>query len=146
MEYHGEFVDQPRIELHPAPFATFKGRTYSATVSPESAEIMAKLGTGVLIVPQKPWHLVKEETEVYRATYREAIGEEPPAPIVAGWTFVDDNADRAEEQARTWLQRLLGLGDLALRVRQAAPQVDPGLRVPRPDVRPAERAGRAWRR
>jgi alkanesulfonate monooxygenase SsuD/methylene tetrahydromethanopterin reductase-like flavin-dependent oxidoreductase (luciferase family) len=103
MEYHGEFVDQPRVELHPAPFASFKGRTYSATVSPESAEIMARLGTGVLIVPQKPWHLVKDETETYRATYREAIGEEPPAPIVAGWTFVDDNADRAEEQARQWL-------------------------------------------
>ena len=103
MEYHGEYVDQPRVELHPAPLATFKGRTYSATVSPESAEIMAKLGTGVLIVPQKPWRMVKEETEVYRATYREAIGEEPPPPIVAGWTFVDDNADRAEEQARRWL-------------------------------------------
>ena len=61
------------IELHPAPYATFKGRTYSATISPESAEIMAKLGTGVLIVPQKPWHLVQEETEVYRRTYREAV-------------------------------------------------------------------------
>jgi len=103
MEYHGEFVDQPRIELHPAPLKSFKGRTYSATVSPESAEIMARLGTGVLIVPQKPWHLVREETETYRATYREAIGEEPPAPIVAGWTFVDESADRAEEQARRWL-------------------------------------------
>jgi len=103
MEYHGEYVQQPRIELHPAPYATFKGRTYSATVSPESAEIMAKLGTGVLIVPQKPWHLVRDETEVYRQTYRASIGEEPPAPIVAGWTFVDDNADRAEEQARAWL-------------------------------------------
>jgi alkanesulfonate monooxygenase SsuD/methylene tetrahydromethanopterin reductase-like flavin-dependent oxidoreductase (luciferase family) len=103
MEYDGEYVKQPRIELHPAPLATFKGRTYSATISPESAEIMARLGTGVLIVPQKPWHLVKDETEVYRQTYREAIGEEPPAPIVAGWTFVDQSADRAEEQARTWL-------------------------------------------
>jgi alkanesulfonate monooxygenase SsuD/methylene tetrahydromethanopterin reductase-like flavin-dependent oxidoreductase (luciferase family) len=103
MEYHGDYVDQPRVELHPAPFASFKGRTYSATVSPESAEIMAKLGTGVLIVPQKPWRMVEEETELYRSTYREAIGEEPPPPMVAGWTFVDDNADRAEEQARRWL-------------------------------------------
>src|SRR5215218_9137830 len=103
MEYQGELVRQPRTELHPGPFRSFKGRTYSATVSPESAEIMAKLGTGVLIVPQKPWRLVKEETEVYRQTYRASIGEEPPAPIVAGWTFVDDNADRAEEQARAWL-------------------------------------------
>ncbi len=103
MDYAGEFVNQPRTELHPAPYASFKGRTYSATVSPESAEIMARLGTGVLVVPQKPWHLVQEEVASYRDTYREAIGEEPPAPIVAGWTFVDKSADRAEEQARKWL-------------------------------------------
>jgi alkanesulfonate monooxygenase SsuD/methylene tetrahydromethanopterin reductase-like flavin-dependent oxidoreductase (luciferase family) len=76
---------------------------YSATVSPESAQIMAKLGTGVLIVPQKPWHLVQEECSTYRAAYRAAIGEEPPAPICAGWTYVDDNADRAEETARRYL-------------------------------------------
>ena len=103
MEYEGSYVHQPRVELHPAPFKSFKGRTYSATISPESAEIMAKLGTGVLVVPQKPWHLVEEETAVYRATYREAHGEEPPAPIIAGWTYVDENADRAEERARKWL-------------------------------------------
>jgi alkanesulfonate monooxygenase SsuD/methylene tetrahydromethanopterin reductase-like flavin-dependent oxidoreductase (luciferase family) len=103
MEYDGEFVHQPRIELRPGPFKSFKGRTYSATVSPESAEIMARIGTGVLVVPQKPWHLIQEETATYRATYREARGEEPPTPIVAGWTFVDENADRAEEEARRWI-------------------------------------------
>ena len=103
MEYDGEYVKQPRVELHPAPFKSFKGRTYSATISPESAEIMATLGTGVLVVPQKPWHLVEEETATYRATYRDAHGEEPPSPIIAGWTFVDDNPDRAEAKARQWL-------------------------------------------
>jgi len=103
MEYEGEFVRQPRTELHPAPFKSFKGRTYSATISPESAEIMARLGTGVLVVPQKPWHLVQEDVVTYRQTYREAIGEEPPAPIIAGWTIVDESADRAEELARTYI-------------------------------------------
>lgn len=103
MEYDGDYVKQPRIELHPGPFKTFKGRTYSATVSPESADIMARLGTGVLVVPQKPWNLVQEETAQYRSTYRETIGEEPPAPIVAGWTFVDESADRAEEMARKYI-------------------------------------------
>jgi alkanesulfonate monooxygenase SsuD/methylene tetrahydromethanopterin reductase-like flavin-dependent oxidoreductase (luciferase family) len=103
MEYSGEHVNQPRVELRPAPARSFKGRLYSATVSPESAEIMARLGTGVLVVPQKPWKMVQEETATYRATYRQAIGEEPPAPIVAGWTYVDAKADRAEERARKWL-------------------------------------------
>jgi alkanesulfonate monooxygenase SsuD/methylene tetrahydromethanopterin reductase-like flavin-dependent oxidoreductase (luciferase family) len=72
-------------------------------VSPESAEIMARLGTGVLVVPQKPWKDVAEETATYRQTYRAAIGEEPPPSMVAGWAFVDENPDRAEEQARKWL-------------------------------------------
>jgi alkanesulfonate monooxygenase SsuD/methylene tetrahydromethanopterin reductase-like flavin-dependent oxidoreductase (luciferase family) len=103
MEYSGEFVNQPRVELHPQPFKSFKDRIYSATISPESAEIMAKLGTGVLVVPQKPWHLVEEETATYRDTYRTTHGEEPPPPIIAGWTYVDDNADRAEEKASAWL-------------------------------------------
>lgn len=103
MEYEGDYVNQPRVELHPAPAHSFEGRLYSATVSPESAEIMARLGTGVLVVPQKPWKQVQEETATYRATYREAIGSEPPPPIVAGWTYVDENADRAEERARKWL-------------------------------------------
>ena len=103
MEYEGELVRQPRVELHPAPFKSFKGRIYSATVSPESAEIMARLGTGVLVVPQKPWDDVQEETATYRTIYQEAIGEEPPPTVVAGWTFVDENPERAEEQARKWL-------------------------------------------
>jgi alkanesulfonate monooxygenase SsuD/methylene tetrahydromethanopterin reductase-like flavin-dependent oxidoreductase (luciferase family) len=103
MEYHGQYVVQPRVELRPGPSESFKGRTYSATISPESAEIMAKLGTGVLIVPQKPWSQVQEETLTYRKTFREEIGSEPPPPIVAGWTFVDESADRAEEKAREWI-------------------------------------------
>jgi alkanesulfonate monooxygenase SsuD/methylene tetrahydromethanopterin reductase-like flavin-dependent oxidoreductase (luciferase family) len=103
MEYDGEIVKQPRIELRPGPYASFRDRVYSATISPESAAIMAKLGTGVLIVPQKPWYLVKEDCESYRNTYREHIGEEPPAPICAAWTIVDKSADRAEELARAYL-------------------------------------------
>lgn len=103
MEYHGNYIDQPRVELRPGASTSFTDRIYSATISPESAEIMARLGTGVLIVPQKPWAQVRDETATYRAIYREAKGAEPRAPIVAGWTFVDENPDRAEEKAREWI-------------------------------------------
>src|SRR6059058_3319022 len=54
-EYTGTFVHQPRAAIRPAPFKTFRGRTYAAAVSPESMPIMAKLGVGILVIPQKPW-------------------------------------------------------------------------------------------
>ncbi|HEY2833762.1 MAG TPA: LLM class flavin-dependent oxidoreductase [Sporichthyaceae bacterium] len=103
MEFDGEIVKQPRVELRPGPYASFKDRIYSATISPESAQIMAQLGTGVLIIPQKPWHLVAEDVATYRQTYLQAIGAEPPPPIVGQWVFVDENAERAEQMARKYI-------------------------------------------
>jgi len=105
MEFDGDIVKQPRVELRPRPYGSFKGRLYSATISPESAAIMASIGTGTLIIPQKPWVQVQKECEVYRETYRQAIGAEPPRPICASWSYVDTNADRAAERARLWIGR-----------------------------------------
>jgi alkanesulfonate monooxygenase SsuD/methylene tetrahydromethanopterin reductase-like flavin-dependent oxidoreductase (luciferase family) len=102
-EYAGRFVRQPRAAVRPAPFRTFRGRTYAATVSPESAPIIARLGAGLLIIPQKPWHEVARELDDYRAVYREVNGTEAPPPVAAGWTFCDSDADRAREQARQWI-------------------------------------------
>src|SRR5213596_1980481 len=53
-EHTGDFVSQPRARIRPAPFKSFRGRTYAAAVSPESSRIMAELGVGILIIPQKP--------------------------------------------------------------------------------------------
>ena len=52
VEYDGQYVRQPRVDLRPSPPRTFRGRTYAAAISPESAEIMARMGVGILIVPQ----------------------------------------------------------------------------------------------
>lgn len=102
-EYHGELIEQPRVDLRPRPPKSFRGRTYAAAISPESASIMAELGVGLLIIPQKPWPAVEEELADYRKTFRNATSEEPPPPIVSGWTFVDENADRAESLAREYI-------------------------------------------
>jgi len=102
-EYQGEFVQQPRVDIRPAPFKTFRGRTYAAAVSPESLSIMAKLGVGILVVPQKPWDAVEQEVAEYRTLYREINGEDPPAPVIAGWTFCDPDRDRAYELAKRYI-------------------------------------------
>src|SRR2546426_231370 len=81
-EHTGDFVSQPRARIRPAPFKSFRGRTYAAAVSPESARIMAELGVGILIIPQKPWHEVAKELDAYRAMYREVNAAEAPAPIL----------------------------------------------------------------
>ena len=98
-EFDGQFVQQERRELRPRPFKSFRGRSYAAAVSPESSEIMAKLGIGILIIPQKPWELVVKELNDYRNIFREVNGMEAPPPIVSGWVLCDANADRAEELA-----------------------------------------------
>jgi alkanesulfonate monooxygenase SsuD/methylene tetrahydromethanopterin reductase-like flavin-dependent oxidoreductase (luciferase family) len=88
-QYDGVFVKQPSAAIRPSPTKSFRGRTYAAAVSPESARIMAELGVGILIIPQKPWHEVAKELDAYRAIYREVNRTEAPPPISAGWTFCD---------------------------------------------------------
>jgi len=102
-EYDGTYVKQPRAAIRPAPFKSFRGRTYAAAVSPESLPIMARLGVGILIIPQKPWHEVARELETYRAVYRQVNGVDAPPPISAGWTFCDPSAERARAMARRYI-------------------------------------------
>jgi len=102
-EYNGKFIQQTKRALRPAPFKSFKGRTFAAAVSPESSEIMARLGIGLLIIPQKPWDMVVKELADYSALYRKVNNAEAPAPIVGGWTYCDENRDRAEEMARKYI-------------------------------------------
>jgi len=102
-EYEGQFVKQPRKNIRPAPFKSFKGRTYAAAVSPESAHIMAELGIGILIIPQKPWDSVAAELADYRATYRKVNVTDAPPTVVAGWVFCDEDEGRARELALKYI-------------------------------------------
>ena len=99
IEHSGKYVQQPRRDIRPKPFKSFKGRTYAAAVSPESSRIMAKLGIGILIIPQKPWEAVAQELNEYRTIYRQVNGGDPLPTIAAGWTLCDESRDRAHEMA-----------------------------------------------
>lgn len=101
VEATNDLLEQPRRELRPRPMHSFRGRTYAAAMSPESMPIMARLGVGVLVVPQKPWDIVQADLETYRTTWREVHGSDVPvpAPLCAGNVVVDADPDRAEELA-----------------------------------------------
>jgi alkanesulfonate monooxygenase SsuD/methylene tetrahydromethanopterin reductase-like flavin-dependent oxidoreductase (luciferase family) len=99
LEHDGKFFKQERAEIRPAPFKSFRGRTYAAAVSPESAKIMAELGIGLLIIPQKPWADVERELKEYHQIFRDVNGLEAPQPLQFAWTFCDEDKDRAYEKA-----------------------------------------------
>ncbi len=102
-ELDGEYLKQVRRDIRPRPFKSFKGRTYAAAISPESSEIMARLGVGILVIPQKPWEQVEQELKTYRDIYREVHGEPAPPTISTGWVFCDEDEGRAEELARRYI-------------------------------------------
>ena len=102
-EYDGKIIKQLRRDIRPKPFKSFKGRSYAAAVSPESGPVIAKLGLGMLIIPQKPWEAVTEELRNYNAVYQQVNGVPAPPSICAGWVFCDEDAGRAEELARKYI-------------------------------------------
>ncbi len=102
-EYDGKYIQQPRRDIRPKPFKSFRGRTYAAAISPDSVPIMARLGVGLLVIPQKPWEAVEEDLRNYRRVFNEVAGNDGPSPHVSGWTFCDEDAGRAEELARKYI-------------------------------------------
>lgn len=96
MEFDGELYRQPRLALRPAPFKSFKGRTFASAISPESIDIMARLGIGLMIFAQKPWETVKTELEHYRDRFAAVNGHQAPRPVLCA--FVGVSEDPAEAQ------------------------------------------------
>jgi alkanesulfonate monooxygenase SsuD/methylene tetrahydromethanopterin reductase-like flavin-dependent oxidoreductase (luciferase family) len=80
VSFDGKYYKIPEIQIRPRPISHPEQRFYASSVSPESAEIMAKLGFGVLIIAQRSW----EDTASDYARYREtAIANKiPPRPPI----------------------------------------------------------------
>lgn len=105
MEYDGELLKQPRVDIRPDPYASYKGRTFASAVSPESIDLMAGLGVGVMVIAQKPWDIVEEELQRYRKRFIELNGAEPPKPVICVFTAVAPTEAEANEMREKYLQR-----------------------------------------
>ena len=105
IEYDGKHLRQPRTQVRPSPFQSFKGRAYASAVSPESARIMARLGIGVMIIAQKPWDKTIQELDMYREIYREMNpGEEPPRPLLVSFVACHEDASVADEMHKKYIR------------------------------------------
>lgn len=102
-EMQGKHISQVKAPIRPAPFKSFKGRSYAASMSPDSILMMAELGLGLLQIPHKPWDEVALDIENYRQLFNKVHGVNPPPPIAACWTYCHEDAGAAEEAAGKYI-------------------------------------------
>jgi alkanesulfonate monooxygenase SsuD/methylene tetrahydromethanopterin reductase-like flavin-dependent oxidoreductase (luciferase family) len=94
------FLTRPggaRVAIRPAPFVSLRGRIYASAISPESAELMARLAAGIIIFLQKPWDQTVADIEAYAAKYLEINGTEPPKPLLVLVAACAPDRARADE-------------------------------------------------
>ena len=101
-EHDGEFFHIPRTAIRPRPISHPERRFYASAVSPDSAEIMAKLGFGVLMVMQNEWPKAAEDIMRYREIAT-AAGHTPRPPIILTNVCCAESRDEAHARAFKYL-------------------------------------------
>jgi alkanesulfonate monooxygenase SsuD/methylene tetrahydromethanopterin reductase-like flavin-dependent oxidoreductase (luciferase family) len=104
IDYDGAFYKQPRIAVRPAPIRSFRNRAYAASISPQSLEIMCRLGVGLLIIAQKPWETTEAELAQYRQRFAEVNGRAAPKPIIATFVAVHENPAVARDMFEKYIR------------------------------------------
>src|SRR6266404_8971630 len=103
-EWDGEFFKIPRTSIRPRPISHPERRFYASSVSPESAEIMAKLGFGLLVIMQNEWPKAAEDIRRYR-DITTSVGHTPRPPIILTNVSVAETREEANERAAKYLAR-----------------------------------------
>src|SRR5712691_1851778 len=103
-DWDGEFFKIPRTSIRPRPISHPERRFYASSVSPESAEIMAKLGFGVLVVMQNEWPKAAADIQRYREVAT-SVGHTPRPPIILTNVSVAERREEAHERAARYLSR-----------------------------------------
>ena len=102
--WEGEHYQIPPTSIRPRPISHPERRFYASSVSPESAEIMAKLGFGVLVIMQNEWPIAAADIDRYRDLAR-SVGHTPRPPIILTNVSCADSREEARERAVTYLSR-----------------------------------------
>jgi len=103
-EHQGQFFKIPRTSIRPRPISNPERRFYASSVSPESAEVIAKLGFGMLLIMQNEWSKCREDIDKFH-TMSQAAGFPPRAPIILTNVSCAESRDEAKERAMRYLGR-----------------------------------------
>jgi alkanesulfonate monooxygenase SsuD/methylene tetrahydromethanopterin reductase-like flavin-dependent oxidoreductase (luciferase family) len=103
--YDGQYFKIPRMTIRPRPISHPEERFYYAAISPESSEMMARKGLGIIVPVQRDWETTAADVNRYRVTAREA-GFTPRPPIILVNVCCMESGDEARELA----YKHMGLG------------------------------------
>lgn len=104
----GPLYRQPPVAICPQPSYSFRGRTYAMIDSPESARVLADLGAGLLLIPNRPWEAVVQQARDYAALYASIHHADAPRPILLSLTCVDPDPARARDMQQTYAAAYAG--------------------------------------
>ncbi|MGH7986915.1 MAG: LLM class flavin-dependent oxidoreductase [Candidatus Binataceae bacterium] len=101
--YSGKFNQIPEMTIRPQPpSANLTDRFYGAIVSPETGDIMAKQGMGMLVIPQKPWAEHRADYDHFNQSCAK-FGQLAKKPIVVAFIYCAESEREADEGAATWM-------------------------------------------
>lgn len=104
MEAHdGEFFKQARRDIRPAPFNSFKDRTYIVSMSPDTVPHAARLGGRFMTFAVGPWTQRAKDIQLYRELYQENHGVVAPPVSANIFTVCDKDPGRAKDMAYKYM-------------------------------------------
>ena len=101
-EWDGEYFQIPKMSIRPRPMSHPERRFYASSVSPESAEIMAKLGFGMMVIMQNEWVKAAADIQKFR-DIAISVGHAPRPPIILTNVSVAESRDEAKDRAMQYL-------------------------------------------
>lgn len=117
IEGNGKYYPQPRTEIRPRPQKSFKGRTFSVTMSPDSAAEAGRLGVRQNMFTQGPWEQHKGMIDLHHAEFAKHHSGPAPIPQICDFVICDEDGKRAKDRGQqfvtTYLASLMGHYELA---------------------------------
>jgi alkanesulfonate monooxygenase SsuD/methylene tetrahydromethanopterin reductase-like flavin-dependent oxidoreductase (luciferase family) len=101
--FNGQFYKVPEMSVRPRPLhKNLTDRFFGAIVSPESGDIMARAGMGMLIIPQKAWSEHAKDYQAYLGSCRK-FGQPGKKPIAVTWVYCAKDEKSAEIGRDKWM-------------------------------------------
>jgi alkanesulfonate monooxygenase SsuD/methylene tetrahydromethanopterin reductase-like flavin-dependent oxidoreductase (luciferase family) len=101
--YKGKYFQIPEMSIRPQPrHRKLNERFYGAIISPETGDIMAQQGMGMLVIPQKPWAEHKKDYDHFKHSCAK-FGHKARPPIVSTFIYVAETEKEALAGAEKWI-------------------------------------------